>query len=62
MKTASPPSAKAVAVRLLARREHAEAELRQKLSQREFAAEEIEQALDELKQGGWLSDARFCEA
>ena len=62
MKAASPPSAKAVAVRLLARREHAEAELRQKLAQREFGSEEIEQALDELKQGGWLSDARLCEA
>ncbi len=55
-------SAKSIAVRLLARREHSEYELSQKLAQREFDAEEIERVLLELRQGGWVSDQRFAEA
>jgi regulatory protein len=48
-------------MRLLARREHAELELKRKLHQREFADDEIESALSELKQRGWQSDERFAE-
>ncbi|MDH3342516.1 MAG: recombination regulator RecX [Gammaproteobacteria bacterium] len=55
-------SAKQVAVRLLARREHSAEEIRQKLAKREFEAKEITIALEELKQGDWQSDERFAEA
>ena len=55
-------SAKQVAVRLLARREHSAEELRQKLIKREFGLDEIATALLELKQGDWQSDERYAEA
>ncbi|MDH5389110.1 MAG: recombination regulator RecX [Gammaproteobacteria bacterium] len=55
-------SAKHVAVRLLSRREHSAEELRQKLTKREFEADEIATALLELKQGDWQSDERYAEA
>ena len=55
-------SAKQVAVRLLARREHSAEELRQKLAKREFEADDIATALLELQQGDWQSDERFAEA
>jgi regulatory protein len=55
-------SAKSVAVRLLSRREHSALEIRDKLQKRDFAEQEIEQAISELQQGGWLSDERFAEA
>ena len=55
-------SAKQVAVRLLARREHSAEEIRQKLTKREFEADEIATALLELRQGDWQSDERFAEA
>jgi len=48
-------------MRLLARREHAELELRRKLHQREFTDDEITSALSDLKQRGWQSDERFAE-
>ncbi len=47
-------------MRLLALREHSERELRRKLQQREFADDEIESALSDLKQRGWQSDERFA--
>jgi len=55
-------SAKQVAVRLLARREHSAEEIRQKLVKREFDAAEIATAVLELQQGDWQSDERFAEA
>ena len=55
-------SAKSVAVRLLARREHSAYEIRNKLHKRDFDEAEIEQAIIELQQGGWLSDERYAEA
>lgn len=55
-------SAKSVAVRLLSRREHSSLEIRDKLLKRDFDDDEIEQAIKELQQGGWLSDERFAEA
>ncbi|MDH5710501.1 MAG: recombination regulator RecX [Gammaproteobacteria bacterium] len=55
-------SAKQLAVRLLARREHSVEELRQKLVRREFDSDEIASALLELQQGDWQSDERFTEA
>ena len=55
-------SAKSVAVRLLSRREHSAFEIRDTLLKRDFEESEIEQAITELQQGGWLSDERFAEA
>lgn len=55
-------SAKHVAVRLLARREHSAEEICQKLAKREFEADEIATALVELQRGGWQSDERFADA
>jgi regulatory protein len=55
-------SAKSVAVRLLSRREHSAFEIRDKLAKRDFESSEIEQAITELQQGGWLSDERYAEA
>ena len=55
-------SAKSVAVRLLSRREHSAFEIRDKLAKRDFESSEIERAIVELQQGGWLSDERYAEA
>ncbi len=55
-------SAKSVAVRLLSRREHSALEIRDKLLKRDFDENEINQTINELQQGGWLSDERFAEA
>ena len=46
---------------LLARREHARLELRRKLMQRDFPADEVDAALDRLEADGLLSDERFAE-
>lgn len=55
-------SAKALAVRWLARREYSRAELLQRLRQRGIASEDVERALDELATAGYLSDARCAQA
>ena len=46
---------------MLARREHARFELRQKLEQRGFSLEDIDPVLDDLSEQGLLSDDRFAE-
>ncbi len=48
------------ALRILSRRDHSRLELSQKLRQREFERDLIEQALDKLEQQQWLSDSRFA--
>ncbi len=48
------------ALRLLSRRDHSRRELGQKLRQRQFDAELVEQALDKLEQQQWLADRRFA--
>lgn len=48
-------------MRYLARREHSRAELRAKLLPHVQEGEDIELALDDLVQRGWLSDARAAE-
>ncbi|AWN14495.1 regulatory protein RecX [Salinisphaera sp. LB1] len=50
------------AMDLLARREHARAELVTKLKKHEHAADDIEAVLDELVEDGLQSDARYAEA
>jgi len=56
------PRLKAAAVRLLARREYARAELGERLIARGAERAEVERVLDELERGGYLSDARFAQA
>ena len=48
------------AVGLLARREHSEAELIQKLLTREFSEEDIVEAIEKLHEKNYLSDERFA--
>ena len=54
-----PPSAKVLAVRMLARREYSRAELSQRLVRKGIPRDDIERALDELNAGGYLCDARL---
>lgn len=49
-------------MRFLASREHSRAELHRKLSARGFGAEDIETLLDDLTDGGLLSEERMAEA
>lgn len=50
-----------VVVRLLGRREHSALELKQKLRQRGFTSDVIEQALSKAQEHGWQSDRRYTE-
>ncbi len=54
--------ARAVAMRLLARREHSRLELANKLRQRSIETAIIERVLDEYETVDWLSDSRFADA
>ena len=58
----SPRTVQAQAIRLLARREYARAELEQKLVAKGCARVEVRAALDELAAHGYLSDARYARA
>jgi len=53
--------ARAVALRLLARREHSRQELSLKLRQRKIEPDIIDTVLDEYENKGWLDDQRFAE-
>jgi regulatory protein len=53
--------ARAAAVKLLARRDFASTELKQKLQSQGFDASVVEEAVDELAAGGILNDARYAE-
>jgi regulatory protein len=57
-----PASPKVLAVRMLARREYSRAELAQRLAHKGIPRDDIEQALDALAAGGYLSDARYANA
>ncbi|MCL2872957.1 MAG: recombination regulator RecX [Betaproteobacteria bacterium] len=57
-----PPSLKAAAIRMLARRDYGRAELAQRLSRSGATAVEVEAVLDEMAALGFLSDARFAES
>ncbi len=54
-------TARHTALDLLARREHSLAELREKLTAREFDPAEIEDALAALVREGLADNDRFCE-
>ncbi len=53
--------ARAVALRLLARREHSRQELSLKLRQRKIESGIIDAVLNEYENEGWLDDQRFAE-
>jgi regulatory protein len=55
-------SLKAQAIRLLARREHARAEIEAKLLARGHDKAEVRAVLDELARLGYLSDARYARS
>ncbi len=55
-------AAYSVALRMLTRREHCEAEVRGKLAQRDFDEIAIDSAIEELKSYGYLSESRYAEA
>ena len=54
-------SARLAAMNLLARREHSDKELKQKLMLRNFSAQDADQALTTLQQDGLQSNRRFTE-
>ena len=56
------PPARNAAMNWLARREHSQAELRAKLSARDYSPDAIEQAVSGLVSDGLVSDERFAES
>lgn len=62
MRAGKPVSLKAQAVRLLARREYARADLEQRLIAKGAARDEVAAVLDELVSQGLLSNERFAHA
>jgi len=58
---ADPAVVRAKALELLARREHSRLELRQKLLQRGYPAEQVEPALDRLVAERLLDESRYAE-
>jgi regulatory protein len=56
------PSAKALAIRWLARRDLSRAELTQRLRRRGIEEPEVARTLDDLTSLGYLSDARYASA
>ncbi|MDX1304075.1 recombination regulator RecX [Photobacterium sp.] len=53
-------SAQEAAVGYLSRRDHAETELRRKLTTRGFEAQEIDLAISHCQEYGWLNDTRYA--
>lgn len=51
-----------IALDYLARREHTRLTLREKLMQKGFSHQSVENVLDSLIQHGFLNEKRFCEA
>ncbi|WP_425291142.1 regulatory protein RecX [Enterovibrio nigricans] len=51
-----------MAVGMLARRDHSELELRQKLAQRQCSPEDIDAAIENCHYHHWLDDQRFAES
>lgn len=55
----APPSAQSVALRLISMRDHSSRQLREKLSERGFSKEEIDETLEFLRNKRFLNDLRF---
>jgi regulatory protein len=60
MPEARPPLA--LALNLLSRRDHSEAELRRKLSPKGFSAKALDETMTRLKAAGYLDDRRFAQS
>jgi regulatory protein len=58
---ANPDRARSSAIALLARRDFASGELRQKLTRQGYAADAVTQTVEELAVEGLLNDARYAE-
>jgi regulatory protein len=58
----NPQQIRAVAVALLARREHSIRELKQKLARRGYAADACDAVIEDLERRGLISEARFVES
>ena len=58
----TPAGARAVALRLLARRDYSRAELAQRLRARGLPLTDIDAALDDFERLGYLSDTRYAQA
>jgi regulatory protein len=56
------PTARVAALRMLARRELSESQIRQRLVRRGYAADEIDSAIERLKTDGSINDARVAGA
>jgi regulatory protein len=56
------PSARVAALKMLARRELSEAQIRQRLVRRGYEADDIDSAIDRLKSDGSINDARVAGA
>ncbi|MBQ8381690.1 MAG: regulatory protein RecX [Clostridia bacterium] len=54
-----PPSAQTAALRLISMRDHSSRQLREKLSERGYSPEEIEETLDFLREKRFLDDLRY---
>jgi regulatory protein len=57
-----PATARATALRLLARRDYSRSELAQRLRGRGVPADEIDATLDDFERLGYLSDVRYAQA
>lgn len=62
MKAKTPASLGAVALRMLANREHSREELRRKLASKAQEGDDVEAVLDLMQSRGFQSDARFAES
>jgi regulatory protein len=60
VRSKAPASIRSTAIRLLARREYARAELAMRLRERGANPDDVEQTLDELVRLGYLSDERYA--
>ena len=58
----APQTAQSVALRLISMRDHSSRELREKLSERGFSTEEIEETLEFLREKRFLNDLRYGRA
>lgn len=58
----SPPRAYVAGLRLLARRELTAAQLRERLLRRDYSPEDVDAAVDRLRETGALDDARAARA
>jgi regulatory protein len=57
-----PPTARATALRLLARRDYSRSELSHRLRSRGVSADDTEPLLDDFERLGYLSDTRYAQA